>query len=137
MYKVSCKTKKLLNFSLRISSFSNFRLELPWKDYYHVWCQHAHILETAKFREKKPIKGLDRNCLIWVFLSGVWNKSFSYLKLTPWSFAKCKVLCKLIFSNASREIGQFKIYPSILCTSNLSNRVKKLNIENNLVFTIA
>ena len=65
---------------------------------------------NRKVSWKKTLKGLVRNCLIWVFLGGVWNKSFSYLKLTPWSFAKCKVLCKIKnfkFETKLRLLGYF------------------------------
>ena len=44
-YKVSCKTGKLLNFTLRLSYLSYFRLKLPWKDHY--------IFENNRFEFEK------------------------------------------------------------------------------------
>ena len=73
---------------------SNFRLELPWKDYFHVWNQQARIWETAKFCARKIFKPGTKIVLFGYFRVEFEKKLLSYLKSVPLNFAKCKVSCK-------------------------------------------
>ena len=87
------KKQKKPNFGTKKAWFMYFLAGI-WKQYCHIWNQHAQLFLTAKFREKKCLNLGPKMPYLVIFGQWFWKIVLSYFKSAPSNLFNCKILRK-------------------------------------------